>query len=532
MFEDEHHGPALTETPSELAFRVHWVALGLIAAVGCGGNAPIFAGAVATLSLIGTALLIANRESYAGTQWALFWRALLWMLPVWFVLTTLAVGHFFPPFHTVSLGENKAWALLPLPSVWVPVEGQIKVAGVETLLVAGVFATSLNAWLMCRSRLVFARTWAVLCLGAGALAALGLLQYFSNTDTILWIIPIGNPQFFASFPHPAQWCAFALLWLGAALGMIAWLVRQRGWRWLAGEGWLFLGAVLALGGSIAVVGEPAYRLLAALVAGLGCLSIAWQTREERRRTKRSGPGISLLAWALAGVALFGLAAQIAIHYPLDDWIQYSGGVAMHERVLEDTRNMWQARPWFGWGPGSFRVIYSFFQGAEPGRPILRLRPVGLLAKSRRARDYRHRHLVVACGVAPRAGPLASPARVVSHRARRRPRRHRRAHPRGFPARLARRVFRLLAAPVLRRPLVGSGPGRQEFGPHRSPAHQTTPRHRAIPHAPLPISPRTHPADDARGQIVSLRRNLKTAVASTLNVERFKHLPELRKSSPK
>jgi hypothetical protein len=364
VFEDEHHGPALTETPSELAFRVHWVALGLIAAVGCGGNAPIIQGAVATLSLIGPALLVANRESYAGTHSALFWRALGWLLPMWFVLATLVVGHFFPPYHTVSQGENKAWELLPLPSVWVPVEGSIKVVGVETLLVAGVFATSLNAWIMCRSRLVFARAWAILSLAAGALATLGLLQYFGHATAILWIIPIGNPAFFSTFPHPAQWCAFALLWLGATMGLIAWLVRQRGSRWLAGEGWLFLGAALALGGSIAAVGEPAYRLLAALVAGLGCLSIAWQTREERRRAKRSGPGVALLGWALAGVVLFGLAAQVAIHAPLDDWIQYAGGVTLHERVLEDTRNMWQARPWFGWGPGSFRVIYSFFQGAD------------------------------------------------------------------------------------------------------------------------------------------------------------------------
>jgi hypothetical protein len=367
VFEDEHHGPAQTETSSELAYRVHWAAVGILAAVGAGGNAPIIEGAVAVLSLVGFALLIANRETYDGKQRTLYWRALLWMLPVWVVVGTLVVGHFFPAFHTIIQGEDKSVQLLPLPPSWVPVGAALKVAGVEAMLAAGVFSASLNALLMCKSRLVFARTWAILSLCAGALAMLGLVQYGAGATDILWAIPTGNPQFFASFPHPAQWCAFALLWMGATLGLIAWLVRQRGGHWLSADGWLFLTAAILLGVSIAVVGEPAYRLLAARVAGLGCFVIAWQTRQERLKGKRSTLSVALLGWVLAGVALFGVAAQVAIHNPLDEWIHYAnGGALMHERVIEDTRSMWQGRKWFGWGAGSYRVVYGFFQGADQG----------------------------------------------------------------------------------------------------------------------------------------------------------------------
>jgi hypothetical protein len=366
VFEDEHHGSAQTETISELAFRIHWVGLGLVAAIGCGGNQTAIEGVVAALSLIGMALLIANRENYAGKMWTLGWRALSWMLPAWVVLGTVVVGHFYPAYHLLSQGEDKAYELLPLPSPWLPLGGSIKTEAIETMLVIGIFATGLNALLMANSRLVFARTWAMLCLGAGVLAALGLAQFATQADSIVWAIPIQNPKFFSTFPHPAQWCAFALLWLGVAFGLIAWLVRQRGARWLAADGWFFLTAALLLGASIAVAGEPAYRLLAALVGGVGCMVIAWQTRAERVKAKRSGPGIALLGWAVLGVGLFGVAMQIAVRNPLDEWIQYAGGTAMHERVLEDTRSMWEARPWFGWGPGSFRVVYSFFQGADQG----------------------------------------------------------------------------------------------------------------------------------------------------------------------
>ena len=367
MFEDEHHGPSAAESYPELAFRVHWVGLGLIAAIGAGGNAPIIEGVVAVLSLIGVALLFANRESYPGSLLALTGRYLLWMLPAWLVIGCLIAGHFYPAYHTTSDGTTKSWELLPLPSEWMPVGGPLKTSGLAALLAAGIFATCLNALLMCKSRLVFARTWAALSLGAGGLALLGLVQFASGADKMLWAIPTGNPKFFASFPHPAQWCAFALLWLGAALGLIAWLVRQRGWRWASGEGSLFLIAAILLGVSIEVVGDPGYRVLAAVLGGLGCFSIAWQARQERRQRDHSGLSLNLFGWMLAGLILCGLAAQIALRHPLDEWIQYAnGGVVMHERVLEDTRAMWQARPWFGWGPASYRVVYGFFQGADQG----------------------------------------------------------------------------------------------------------------------------------------------------------------------
>ena len=366
MFEDEHHGPAQTETHAELAYRIHWAGLGFIAAVGGGGNAPIFEGGVAVLSLIGFALLLANRETYPGTMRSLIFRALFWMLPVWVIAGTLLVGHFYPAYDTITQGSERSWELLPPPNTWLPLGGSLKTVGVVAMLSAGVYATGLNALLMCKSRLVFARTWAMLGLAAGVLALLGLVQFASGTDQFFWAIPTGNPAFFASFPLPAEWCAFALLWMGAMFGLCAWLVRQRGGRWLSGEGWLFLTAAAVLGTSIVVAGDPAYRLLAGIVAGLGCFVIAWQTRQERRKSKRGGLSGALLAWAAAGVILFGLAAQVAARHPLDEWINYGSGAAMHERVIEDTRSMWQARPWFGWGPASYRVVYGFFQGADQG----------------------------------------------------------------------------------------------------------------------------------------------------------------------
>src|SRR5262249_44342486 len=31
---------------------------------------------------------------------------------------------------------------------------------------------------------------------------------------------------------------------------------------------------------------------------------------------------------------------------------------------EDTQALWRARPWWGWGAGSFRIVYTFQQGID------------------------------------------------------------------------------------------------------------------------------------------------------------------------
>lgn len=364
MFEDEHHGPMVQESMPELGFRLHWSGLGLIALIGAGGAAGWAAGTMVVMSLVGFALLLANRDVFAGSMKSLTLRTCGWLLPVWVAVAALAIGLNYPVFHSISANGRKFWELLPPPSKWVPVLGPIKPAGMDTILSVGLFMAVLSAMLLCKSRLVFARTWAWFVFGAAAFAVLGLAEFATHTDHVAWLIPIQNANFFSTFPHPAQWCAFALLWMGAGLGVLAWLVRQRGWRWLSGEGWALLAATFVLGVSIAVVGEPLYRMFAMVLSAVGCLVMAWQTQVERLKAKHR-TGVGVLGWTAVGVLLLGSAMAMAMRHPQEAWINYAGGgIALHERVIEDTQNLWRQRPWFGWGAGSFRVVYSFFQGTD------------------------------------------------------------------------------------------------------------------------------------------------------------------------
>jgi len=368
MFDDEHHGQEANESSAEFAFRIHWVCLGLVAAIGGGGTAPWSLGIVAVLGVLGLVLTGANQHTYGEKTKEFVLRFLFWMLPLWVVTATFLVGRYYSPYHQATIAGIKNWELSPLPSNWMPVSTSFKGAGIGVLLAVGVYASTVNALLLCKSRLVFARTWAALVICAGVLALLGLIQYAGHTDQLLWMIPMKNTRFFASFPHPALWSAFAILWMSAGLGLLGWLVSQRGWNWQSLEGWLLLGCTALLAASIAVIGDPLYQILGSLVASLGCLVIAWQTRQERRRTgKLSGWGAAIPAWIAGGLFFAAAAAFVTAKNPTNEWIRYDGQTPdwpLHARVIEDTRNMWLQRKWLGWGYNSFPVVYSFFQGAD------------------------------------------------------------------------------------------------------------------------------------------------------------------------
>jgi hypothetical protein len=367
VFDDEHHGELASETSSELGFRIHWIGLGLIAAIGGGGTAPWSMGIVVVLGVVGLALTGANQHTFGEKTREFFLRYLFWMLPVWLVTATFLVGRNFPPYRQVNIGPAKIWELVSLPAGWMPVSTSIKVAGIGVLLVAGVYATALNALLLCKSRLVFARTWAALVIGAGALAILGLVQFAGHADSLLWVIPMKNARFFASFSHPALWSAFAILWMSAGLGLLGWLASQRGWNWQSMDGWLILASTVLLAASIVVAGDPLHQMLGAVVGSLGSFVIAWQTVKERRTNQRRGWGKSVPVWIIAGLLLAAGAAFLAIKYPTSAWVSYEGQTAdwpVHDRVVEDVRNMWLQRKWLGWGYNSFPVVYSFFQGAD------------------------------------------------------------------------------------------------------------------------------------------------------------------------
>jgi hypothetical protein len=366
VLEEEQNPQSLPETSWEIILRCHWVCLGLIAALGAGGNIDWARGALGAFGMLGPILVAAYHYSTERRPEPIVTPYLALMFPWWVVIAIFLASIIHPAFVLQEFDGQKYWEMLTPAASWLPVSGLLDVSFLEVVFVCGLYAATVNAYLIPQNRLTFARTWVILSIIAGLMAVLGIAQYFTGADRILWSVPFHANRFFATFPHYSQWCAFAILWMGVAFGLVAWLVRQRSWRWLGAEGWCLLFLGLALGVSVALAGDPFHWLLAGAVAAVGAFSIGWQTLPRRHSGVPSLRGsvacFSVSAFVLAAAVFAGLLHSGA-------WIAYHGNrpdADLHSRVMADTLALWQARPLFGWGSASYGIIYTFFQQADQG----------------------------------------------------------------------------------------------------------------------------------------------------------------------
>jgi O-Antigen ligase len=223
------------------------------------------------------------------------------------------------------------------------------------LLVAILFVADLsqsNRWLL--------RLWYTIGLVAGSIAFLGLLQKATGARMIFWQMapPWGATTFFATYYYHGNAGAFLnLVWpLTAGLAIRAFTARCHP---ATRAMWLSV-FVLTVAGVLANTSRMA-QLIAFLLLIVVCL--------------RFGPALLRKLWgmekgiALAGtiailLTLIALAQATHLEQPLNRWQSLS------ERIPSDAR--WQASRvavgalsdigLFGFGPGTFRVVFPSYNG--------------------------------------------------------------------------------------------------------------------------------------------------------------------------
>lgn len=219
-----------------------------------------------------------------------------------------------------------------------------------TLFVADLSTRPL--WLM--------RIWGAVTIAGGSIALLGLLQKASGADTLFWGEAPAAPikTFFASYFYHANAGAFLNLALPPAVGL----------------------AIRALGRSDSPIGRavsPAcgFCMILAVFANtsrvaqvLGAaLMIALMMLWHRGRTPATGRG-EITAVLSGAIVLIVAAFAVAQASHLDDsLVRWSG---LRATLPSDARwtasqAAWRGSPeagWFGFGPGTFRVVFPYFGG--------------------------------------------------------------------------------------------------------------------------------------------------------------------------
>jgi O-antigen ligase len=319
-----------------------------------------------------------------GLRWRETGRVAVWpWVPalLWAGLVALAVAN---PSHTPAAGGG--WVPRAEWVRWLPTtadvgrtlaDGQLWLA---VFVQGGVLATAV------RSPAAARVLWAVVALNGFALAATGAFFHFDRATAALGHFRVPEAgYFFATFFYKNHWAAFGALTTGAALALAArsWRLAVRGDPVSRGKALLFGGAGLLTAVTLPLPGSRAGLLLAAvLVVAFG----GWAARAWWRS---GGPADPRERWALRAVA--GLTAAILVYGAIAyaprgavdlqrtqrevAAVEGAESMALRLQVSRDTARMALARPWFGWGPGTFEIVFPVYHGAylrgPDGRPTAR-----------------------------------------------------------------------------------------------------------------------------------------------------------------
>jgi O-antigen ligase len=174
-------------------------------------------------------------------------------------------------------------------------------------------------------------------------AVLGVLTYHSSPGRILWLWKAPYPDTWGPFLSRNNFAQFLELCFPAAL----WLASGRGDRWIA----VMAALVIFVPGLLS-----ASRAGAALLLSELAVAAIWMGAGQRRWVALiSACGLALGAWMGAGT--------------LVDRLMHSELLAERGDLYRSSWQMIQARPWIGFGIGTYASVYPEFANFDSGYMI-------------------------------------------------------------------------------------------------------------------------------------------------------------------
>lgn len=354
----------------------HALALLLLVTWGYGGQTPWVRQAIALGSVPGIALLVARWWIRARAGGGGFAREAMRLWPLWALDVLASVSLANPSFQDLWRdGQAMMASIRPWP--WLPSTARPAVTAATLWQLNGLVLTAWNLWAVIGTRRQARAVLAFAGANAVALAVFGTWQHLRHA-TGIWFghTPVPNPEFFATFIYRNHWGAFMLLYLGAFLG---WVCTGRGaWR-TPSVRWAAV-ACLLLAVTAPLSGSRSTSVLALLLLAAAVAVIVFRIRRERESRSLLPPVALLLGLAAAGATWGGYVARdaVAARYRLTRaqvaaaWADPS--TVSRITLYRDVGRMAAAKPWFGWGPGSFPYVFRWFNTQRsienmPGRPF-------------------------------------------------------------------------------------------------------------------------------------------------------------------
>ncbi len=338
-----------------------------------GGSYPWGPPCILALAALGLPIVLLRAREIGGFRWWPFAPAVAWAL-------FCGIAWLNPSYRALP---NGSW--LPQPfKAWLPgtvdpahtlVAGQPWLAALLEggLLVAIAPSHRAIVWL-----------WRVIALNGFVLAAVGACLRFAGSEQMLGFIDPPEPTyFFATFFYKNHWAAFGALAGALSLGLVLfdWRSSVRGDPDAKGRVLLFGGAGLLTLGTLPLPGSRAGALLALVI--LATFLVPMLITSRRSRSEPRGFTVPAMYAVIAiGVIVFAVDAyrpRAAIDFArTKQELNIAADTTPNLRwsLSRDTWRMAHDRPWFGWGPGSFPIVFPLYQGnylrSADGRPEARI----------------------------------------------------------------------------------------------------------------------------------------------------------------
>jgi O-antigen ligase len=316
---------------------------------------------ILALVLLSCPLLLLRYSENRDLRWRPFIAPLSWI-----AYSVIAVLN---PSHTGDI--TGGWLPRADWIQWLPTTADIGHTLADARLGLAALLEGALLVALLRERRATRLIWSVVALNGCALAVAGAFFRFANAEKVLGLIDPPEPTyFFATFFYKNHWAAYGALSAIAAFGLAleAWPAALAGDQRAKGRSLFFSAAGLLIAITLPLPGSRAGALLGSvLLVSLATTMIVLWWRAPRRRRSWIPVGVGVI-----GIAVIAFGVNANAPHAIED-VQRTrrqlersmDGNALDLRIslARDTWRMAKARPWFGWGPGCFEIVFPVFQGA-------------------------------------------------------------------------------------------------------------------------------------------------------------------------
>jgi O-antigen ligase len=299
--------------------------------------------------------------------------ALRWVWPVVLLNGLVAVSCLTPGFRYLVF-RSETFIMPVRVDWWIPSTTRAGLALRSLWLFDGIYFSCLNLALSVGRRRIIRIVLAAAVGNALALSVFGTVQKLVGSKGI-YFGSVRSPQdnFFASFVYDNHWGAFVILMTAACIGLtLRYAAGTRGEGFFHGPAFGGLVAAALLGITIPLSGSRACTLL---LAALAVVALVRGIPRISGALRLSGV---TPAGALAAIFVAAIVAAAAAWMVAGDVIQArtsktreqiaamwaAGGIGSRSVLYHDTWRMARDRLLFGWGMGSYPVVFSLYNSQE------------------------------------------------------------------------------------------------------------------------------------------------------------------------